>query len=154
LTLSTVAALVLSGVLPAFGVALKVFRHRSMDAIGILVLIGIVVGTALGLASGNAHLVLLDGTVPTVVFGAVCLGSLWSSRPLMFLAEAAAQVLVIETSSTGTAKATSNVMPLAFAAIVVAWNISYAKRGRHQGELAADAARARGDAPPAMPTER
>jgi len=152
--LSSVAALVLSGVLPACGVALKIVRHRSVDAIGILVLIGIVVGTALGLASGNAHLVLLDGTVPTVVFGAVCLGSLWSSRPLMFLAEAAAQVLVIETSSTGTAKATSNVMPLAFAAIVVAWNISYAKRGRRQGELAADAARARGDAPPAMPTER
>jgi len=163
--LSSVAALVLSGVLPACGVALKIVRHRSVDAIGILVLIGIAVGTALGLASGNAHLVLLDGTVPTAVFGAVCLGSLRSRRPLMFrfalaamgadtadgrgfadkwrypgfrhafrvttvvwgvafLAEAAAQVLVIETSSTGTAKATSNLMPLAFAAVVVAWNIS------------------------------
>jgi hypothetical protein len=189
----TVSALVLSGILPAFGVALKIARHRSVDAIGILVLTGIAVGTALGLASGSAHLVLLDGTVPTAVFGAVCLGSLWSRRPLMFrfavqamgadtpngrdladkwrypdfryafrvttvvwglafLAEAAAQVLIIETSSTGTAKATSNVMPLVVAAIVIAWNIAYAKRGRRQGELAANAARARGDVPPAMPT--
>ena len=81
---STVTALVLSGVLPAFGIALKVARHRTVDAVGILVLIGIAVGTALGLASGNAHLVLLDGTVPTAVFGAVCLGSLGSKRPLMF----------------------------------------------------------------------
>jgi hypothetical protein len=191
--LSTVTALVLSGVLPAFGVALKVVRHRSVDAIGILVLIGIAVGTALGLASGNAHLVLLDGTVPTAVFGAVCLGSLWSTRPLMFrfavetmgaettqgrdfadkwryagfrhafrvttviwglafLAEAATQILIIETSSTGVAKATSNLLPLAFGAVVIAWNVAYAKRGRRQGERAADAARARGDAPPAMPT--
>jgi len=191
--LSTVTALILSGVLPAFGVALKVARQRSVDAIGILVLIGIAVGTALGLASGSAHLVLLDGTVPTAVFGAVCLGSLWSRRPLMFrfaleamgpdtpsgrdfadkwrypgfrhalrvttvvwgftfLAEAAAQVLIIETSSTGVAKATSNLMPFAFAAVVIAWNVAYGKRGQRQGEIAAEAARARGDVPPAMPT--
>jgi len=190
--LSTVTALVLSGILPALGVALKVVRHRSVDAVGILVLIGIAVGTTIGLASGNAHLVLLDGTVPTAVFGAVCLGSLWSRRPLMFrfavetmgaetaqgrdfadkwryagfrhafrvttvvwgiafLAEAATQILIIETTSTGVAKATSNLMPLGFAAIVIAWNIAYAKRGRRQGERAADAARARGDTPPAMP---
>jgi hypothetical protein len=190
---STVSALVLSGVLPAFGVGLKIVRHRTVDAVGILVLLGIAVGTALGWASGSAHLVLLDGTVPTAVFGAVCLGSLWSTRPLMFrfaleamgadtpngrdfadkwrypgfrhafrvttvvwavafLAEAAMQVLVIETTSTGTARATSNVLPFVFAAVVIAWNVAYAKRGRRQGELAAEAARARGDVPPAMPT--
>src|SRR5580700_1392243 len=38
--LSTVSALVLSGVLPAVGIALKVARHRSVDAIGVLVLAG------------------------------------------------------------------------------------------------------------------
>lgn len=160
-------ALILSGKLPAFGVVLKVVRHRSVDAIGIVVLVGITVGTALGLVSGSVHLVLLDGTIPTAVFGAVCLGSLWSRRPLMcrfaleamgpdtprgrdfadkwrypgfrhalkvttvvwglaFGAKAAAQVLIFETSSTGIAKATSNVMPLLFAA--------------------------RGDVPPPMPT--
>jgi hypothetical protein len=42
-------------------------------------------------------------------------------------------------------------MPLAFAAIVIPWNIAYAKRGRREDERAADASRARGDAPPAMP---
>ncbi len=191
--LSTVAALILSGVLPAFGIALTVVRRRRLDAIGALVLTGIVVGTALGLASNNAHAVLIDGVVPTAVFGVVCLGSLWSRRPLIFrfalefmgadtakgrdfadrwrypgfrhafrvttvvwglafLAEAAAQVLIIQTSSTGTAKATSQLMPLVVAAAVSAWNVSYAKRGQRKGELAAAAARTRGDTPPAMPS--
>jgi hypothetical protein len=80
---STVDALILSGILPAFGIGLTVLRHRRLDAIGTLVLVGIVVGTVAGLASGSAHLVLLDGTIPTAVFGVVCLGSLWSRRPLM-----------------------------------------------------------------------
>jgi hypothetical protein len=191
--LSTVLALVLSGVLPAFGISLGVVRNRRLDGIGILVLAGIVIGTVLGLASGSAHLVLLDGTVPTAVFGVICLGSLWSKRPLIFrfalesmgpdtpkwrdfadrwrypgfrhafrvitvvwglafLAEAAAQVIIIETASTGTAKATSNAMPFVFAGVVVAWNVYYAKRGQRKGELAAKAARARGETPPAMPT--
>jgi len=35
---------------------------------------------------------------------------------LAFLAEAATQILIIETTSTGVAKATSTVMPFAFAA--------------------------------------
>lgn len=185
--LSTVAALIVSGALPAFGIALGVVRDRRLDAIAIVVLIGIVVGSALGLVSGSAHLVLLDGTVPTAFFGAVCLGSLWSKRPLIyrfaleamgpetpkgrdfadrwrypgfrhafrlttvvwgvaFLAEAAAQVVIIQTASTATAKATSNVMPLVVAALVVVWNISYAKRGQRKGELAQQAARARGEA--------
>jgi hypothetical protein len=81
---STVGALILSGVLPAFEVGLTVIRRHRLDAIGALVLTGIVVGTILGLVSGNARLVLLDGTIPTAFFGVVCLASLWSSRPLMF----------------------------------------------------------------------
>ncbi|MHB8670427.1 MAG: VC0807 family protein [Acidimicrobiales bacterium] len=82
--ISTVLSLVASGLPPAFGIALGVLRRRHLDAIGALVLAGIVVGTALGLASGNAHLVLLDGTIPTVAFGSVCVGSLWSGRPLIY----------------------------------------------------------------------
>lgn len=191
--LASVAALILSGVLPAFGIALGVVRHRRLDAIGVLVVIGIVVGSAVGLASGSAHLVLLDGTVPTAVFGAVCVGSLWSKRPLIyrfaleatgpdtpkgrefadrwrypgfrhafrmitvvwgvaFLAEAAAQVLIIQTASTATAKTTSTVMPLVVAGLVVIWNVSYAKRTERKGKRAERAARARGQAPPAMPS--
>jgi hypothetical protein len=81
---SEVTALVLSGVFPAFGVALTVIRHRRIDALGALVLLGIVVGTVLGLASGDPRLVLIEGSVPTGIFGLVCLGSLRSSRPLMY----------------------------------------------------------------------
>jgi hypothetical protein len=189
---SQVAALVLSGVFPVTGIVLGVVRRGRVDAVAILVLIGILVGSVVGLASGSAHLVLLDGTVPTAVFGAVCLGSLWSKRPLIyrfalefigpetpkgedfadrwryesfrhafrvttvvwgvaFLAEAAAQVAIIQTASTGTAKLTATVMRWTVVALVVVWNVSYAKRGRRRGELAAQAARARGDARPAMP---
>lgn len=68
----------------AGGIALAVVLHLRLDAIGALVLMGIVVGTVAGLLSGSAHVVPLDGTIPTAVFGAACLGSLWSRRPLMF----------------------------------------------------------------------
>ena len=81
---SEVKALVLSGIFPALGVLLAIVRKRRIDAIGALVLLGIAVGAILGLASGNAKLVLVEGSVPTGVFGLVCLGSLWTARPLMF----------------------------------------------------------------------
>jgi intracellular septation protein A len=190
--LSTVAALILSGALPAFGIALGFARHRRLDAIGIVVLSGIVIGSAVGLASGSARLILLDGIVPTAVFGAVCVGSLWTKRPLIyrfaleaigaetprgrnfadrwryasfrhafrvttavwgvaFLAEAAVQGIIIQTTSTATAKTTSNLMPPLVLALLAVWNISYAKQRRREGELARQAARARGEAPPPMP---
>jgi intracellular septation protein A len=82
--LSAVTALLLSGVFPAAGVAIGVIRHRRLDVVGALVLAGIVVGTALGLVSGNARFLLVEGSVPTAVFGGACLASLRSRRPLMF----------------------------------------------------------------------
>ncbi len=82
--MSTVTALVLSGVFPALGVAVGVIRHRRLDVVGALVLAGILAGTVLGLISHNARLVLMEGSVPTVIFGVGCLGSLWTRRPLMF----------------------------------------------------------------------
>lgn len=81
---SEVTALVLSGVFPAIGVAVTVVRHRRIDAIGALVLLGIAVGTILGLASGNARLVLIEGSIPTGIFGIACLASLWATRPLIY----------------------------------------------------------------------
>ena len=81
---SPVTSLVVSGVLPAVGVLLGVVRKHRIDVVGLVVLLGIAVGTALGLASGSARLVLLEGSVPTAIFGAVCLGSIWTSRPLMY----------------------------------------------------------------------
>ena len=82
--MSTVTALVLSGVFPALGVAVDVIRHRRLDVVGALVLAGILAGTVLGLISHSARLVLMEGSVPTAIFGVACLGSLWTSRPLMY----------------------------------------------------------------------
>ena len=69
---------------PALGVAIGVIQHRRLDVVGAVVLAGIIVGTVVGLASHNARLVLVEGSVPTAVFGVACLGSLWARRPLMF----------------------------------------------------------------------
>jgi hypothetical protein len=82
--LSAVTALLLSGVFPAAGVAVGVIRNRRLDVVGALVLAGILLGTVLGLVSGNPRLLLVDGSVPTTVFGVACLGSLRTRRPLMF----------------------------------------------------------------------
>jgi intracellular septation protein A len=81
---TAVMALVLSGVFPALGVAIGVIRHRRLDVVGALVLTGILVGTILGLVSHSARLVLVEGSVPTAIFGVACLGSLWARHPLMF----------------------------------------------------------------------
>lgn len=82
--LSTVTALVLSGVIPAIGVATGIVRKHRLDVIGALVLAGIAVGTVLGLATHNPRLVLMEGSVPTAVLGVACLASLLTRRPLMF----------------------------------------------------------------------
>jgi hypothetical protein len=82
--MTAVAALLLSGVFPALGVTIGAVRHRRIDAVGVLVLAGIAVGTILGLISHSARLLLVEGSVPTAIFGVACLGSLWARHPLMF----------------------------------------------------------------------
>ena len=82
--MTTVTALVLSGVVPAIGVAAGIIRHHRLDIVGALVLGGIVVGTVLGLVTHSPRLVLMEGSVPTAVLGVACLGSLCTRRPLMF----------------------------------------------------------------------
>jgi hypothetical protein len=178
---SAVTALVLSGAFPALGVAAGLIRHRRVDAIGILVLAGIAVGTVVGLLSGDPRLVLVEGSVPTAVFGLLCLGSLWARRPLIYrfaiefigpdtpkgrefeslwqyygfrhtfrlftvvwgvtyLAEAAARVIIVEMTSTGTALTVSKVMPYVVAAALFAWMFAYGRHARREGErLAAEA---------------
>ena len=184
--LSSVTALVASGARPAVGVTAGVIRHRRVDAIGILVLAGIAVGTVLGLLSGNPRLVLVEGSVPTAVFGLLCLASLWSHRPLIYrfalefigadtpkgrdfvslwrypefrhvfrlytvvwgvayLAEAAARVIIVETTSTATALTVSKVMPYVVAAALVGWMVAYGRRAKRQGERLAAAAQAAAD---------
>jgi hypothetical protein len=193
--LSSVTALVLSAVFPALGVALRMAGDRHVDIVGLLVLLGIAVGTGLGLASGNARLVLLERSVPTAVFGAACLGSLRTRWPLtyrfavdfigadtpkgrdfadrwrypdfrhafkvttavsglVFLAEAAARIAIVESTSTGRALAVSKVMSYAVTGVLIAWNIGYGRRAQRKGEARGAAARARGEAPPPMPAQR
>jgi len=65
-------------------VAISVIKHRRLDVVGALVLAGILAGTVLGLISHSTRLVLMEGSVPTVIFGVGCLGSLWTRRPLMY----------------------------------------------------------------------
>lgn len=81
---SSVSALVLSGVFPAVGVTIGIIQHRRVDALGVLVLAGIAAGAVIGLVSHNARLVLDEGSVPTAVFGLICLGSLGTPEPLMY----------------------------------------------------------------------
>jgi hypothetical protein len=190
--LSSVSALVLSGVLPGVAVLGGLIRHRRLDAVGALVLAGIAVGAVLGLVSGNPRLVLMEGSVPTAVFGLLCLASLQSRRPLIFrfalefmgadtprgrdfdglwrypgfrhafwlftvvwgvtyLAEAAGRVVIVETTSTGTALAVSKVLPYAVGGILAAWMFLYGRQARHQGErLAAAAAHPAPEPDPAL----
>jgi hypothetical protein len=82
--LTAVTALLLSGVFPAVGVTTGAIRNRRLDVVGAVVLAGIVVGTLLGLVSHSARPLLVEGSVPTAVFGVACLGSLLARRPLMF----------------------------------------------------------------------
>ena len=57
-----------------------------------------------------------------------------------YLAEAAARVIIVETTSTGTALTVSKVMPYVVGAAIVAWMIAHGRHARREGErLAAEA---------------
>jgi intracellular septation protein A len=178
--LTAVTALLLSGVFPALGVAIGVIRNRRLDVVGALVLAGIAVGTVLGLVSHSTRLLLIEGSVPTAVFGVACLGSLWRRHPLMFsfaqeftgpdtakgremtrlwqyegyrrvfriitavwgagfLLEAALRVVIVYNTSTGTALASSKVIPFLWAAVLSAWTVGYGACQKKKGERMAAA---------------
>ena len=80
--MSPVGALVLTGVFPAFGVLLAVARDRRVDVFGVLVLVGIAVGTVLGLGVRDRPIGAARGlSADPAVFGAVCIASLWTAPP-------------------------------------------------------------------------
>lgn len=81
---SLTVALALSGVAPAAWILVRMFWRRQLDAVGVFVLSSIILATLIGLATGSGRLYLLDSAILTGVFGLVCLGSLATSRPLMF----------------------------------------------------------------------
>jgi hypothetical protein len=82
---SDVVALLASGVPPALGVAIAAKRHARLDVIGALVLLGVVIGSSLGLLTRDPRLVLLEGAVPTLLFSLACLVSVLLRRPLMLV---------------------------------------------------------------------
>jgi len=172
---SAVTALILSGVLPAVGVGLGVVQHRRLDVIGALVLAGILFATVIGLISHNARLVLMEGSLPTALFGLACLGSLRTRRPLIYafaleftgpdsahgremirlwqyrefrhvfrvmtvvwgtgyLVEAVIRFVIVQHTSTGTALASSKIMPFIFAAVLATWTAIYGQQQRRKGE--------------------
>ena len=81
---SPVMALILSGIVPAAGIVYGILKNRHVSAIGLLVLAGIVARMVLGLITHNPRLVLMEGSVPTLLLGISCLVSLLSGKPLMF----------------------------------------------------------------------
>src|SRR4029077_14637850 len=66
--MSAVAALVISGVLPALGIVIGALADRRLDVIGVVVLAGLLAVPLLGLTSHNARLYLIEGSVPSAVF--------------------------------------------------------------------------------------
>ena len=81
---STVDSLILSGIFPAIRILYMGFKQKNIDALGILVLFGIVSGALLGLTTGSAKIVLVDGVLPTAVVGILSLGSLYFKEPFMY----------------------------------------------------------------------
>jgi hypothetical protein len=177
--LSAVTALVLSGVFPALSVTAGAIRHRRVEVAGALVLTGIAVGAVLGLVFHSARLVLVEGSVPTVIFGAACLVSL-RARPLMyglalefigpetargqemtglwqhdgyrqvwrvitavwggaFVIEAALRVIIIYSTSAGTAMAISKITPYVFFGVLSAWTVAYGQYRKRKGQRQAAA---------------
>jgi hypothetical protein len=122
---SAVAALVISGVLPALGIAIGAVADRRLDVIGMVVLVGLLVGTLLGLTSHNAQLYLLEGSVPSAVFALGCLLLLRLRRPLIF--RLAVELLGPDTRKGRDVTAAWRYPGFrrAFRMITVAWGIGY-----------------------------
>ena len=123
--MSTVAALVLSGISPAAGIAIGAVVDRRLDLIGVVVLAGLAVGTVAGLVSHNARLYLIEGAIPSLVFALACLISLRSAKPLIYR-------FAVELLGPGTPKGREVIgawrylgFRRAFTIITAAWGVAY-----------------------------
>lgn len=74
----------LSGILPAFGVAITAIQYRRLDIFGVMVLVGILIGSALGLITHDPRLYLAEGSVPSLAFSIACIASLRMRQPLIY----------------------------------------------------------------------
>jgi hypothetical protein len=79
-----VFALALSGVFPALGNVVSLIRNRTLDIIGIIVLVGIAVSIVAAFVGGDPKVVLIRESFVTGALGVVCLLSLLWPRPLLF----------------------------------------------------------------------
>jgi len=81
---STLISLVAGAVFPAAHIAWGFAKTRQVDALGIIVLSFIAVGTVASLISGSVFFVLIKDSFLTATFGFICFASMLGERPLMF----------------------------------------------------------------------
>ena len=82
--MSPASALLLSGLFPALNNVWSLVRARTVDVIGIVIIVGIVVGAASALVTGDPKLLLIRESFVTGALAVVCLSSLLWRRPLLF----------------------------------------------------------------------
>ena len=83
-SISTVRALIISGMFPLAHSVIGLVRRRYLDIIGIIVLVGIAVSLVATMLGGGAKLLLLRESFVTGALGLVALSSFAWPRPLMF----------------------------------------------------------------------
>jgi intracellular septation protein A len=81
---TTLWALVVSGVSPAINNIRVWITSRRLEPLGIIVMVFLAIGTAASLISGSVFFALVKESLLTATFGFICLGSLLAARPLMF----------------------------------------------------------------------
>jgi len=81
---SDLVALSIAAVVPAIDSIIEVVRHRRLDIIGVLALLGIVVSIGGVLLGGDPKILLIRESFLTGALGLACFVSLLLPRPLMF----------------------------------------------------------------------
>jgi hypothetical protein len=81
---SEVLRLLVAGIFPTAHSIFGLVRRRSLDIVGIIVIVGIAVSIAATFLSGNPKLLLIRESFVTGALGLLALSSLFWNRPLMF----------------------------------------------------------------------
>jgi len=83
-SMSTVMALAISASFPAAHSLLGIIRRRTLDIVGVIVLIGIGVSIVATLVGGDPKILLIRESFVTGALGLVALGSFFGERPFIF----------------------------------------------------------------------
>lgn len=78
-------ALILGGLPPALNNLRSWFKTGRLEPLGIIIVTLLAVSAVASFISGNVFFVLIKESFLTATFGLICLGSLFMSRPLMFV---------------------------------------------------------------------